>query len=156
AQADQTAADQAKANLQQAGVTLDDKGNPTNPNLTPAQQQAYSQWLAAQAKVNADLAAAQKYQAQLNNYASNPQQYGNIAQNAVDNVNGILQNVIFPDANGVPSYVQLNDPTQTDPQQAQKNLAAANQDANYANAALAAANDLVNLNNAQQQFDDAQ
>ncbi len=127
--------------------------------LDAKQQAAYTNYLQAQsaanrdqARVNASVAAANQDYAQLRVYASDPQQYGTIAQDAVESVNQKLR----------PLGLELRPVEATSAADARNQLNLANQMATYANAVantakleVTALDVNLKLDAAQQEYDRA-
>jgi hypothetical protein len=129
------------------GMTLKEGDTLTSSQLAglnASQQIAYSIYLNDQAKVGADIAMSNQYNAQLQLYASNQAGYGTSAANAVGAINDAL----------APPPLQMHwaGPSPTDAASAQKALDAAtgaatlaNAEWNYTTAAVTVAKDNVPL-----------
>jgi hypothetical protein len=113
---------------QQAGFKVDSKdGALTNADgsqvdltkLDPAQRQAYSDYRTTLSRYSTDLNVAGQSHAQLQYYASHPELYGNIAQNAQDSVNKVTPLNMNLNVQGIAK------------KQAKDNLDQANQAATY-------------------------
>ncbi|WP_322081306.1 LWXIA domain-containing protein [Burkholderia sp. BCC1972] len=119
----------------------DDPTKASQDTWTPQQKQAYDTWQRADAKLseakarhNADIANSNLALAQLQSYASNGD-YSDAMDAGIARVNDQL----------APLGRMIDAPAAMNPDDAQKALAGAADDANYANACLNAATDAANL-----------